>query len=137
MRILVLDDDDVLARSAARGFASEGHDVVTERDPDAALELVGAGEEFDLILCDRRMPTMYGDDFVDEVRAALGTDAPLLALMVDPNDGAASSDVADRVLRKPLRTRELLALVTAAHDAKALRTHALTQRATRLAMIAS
>ncbi len=135
MKILVLDDDEILARNLARTLDANGHHVIAEHDPDVALELLRAGESFDLVLCDRRMPTMYGEDFVDEVRALRGGDTPVLALMVDQGDAATGS--ADCTIAKPLRAGELRGLVAVTQNVKTLRTHAMTQRLTRLVMVAS
>jgi CheY-like chemotaxis protein len=62
MRILVVDDeseftDTLLARFAERGLADL--DIVIARSRDSALELMGR-DEFDLIICDLRIPTVDG-----------------------------------------------------------------------------
>ena len=60
-RILVLDDDALVARTVKRALAT--HDVFAERSGVAALARLEAGEEFDLIICDLMMPAMSGEQF--------------------------------------------------------------------------
>lgn len=136
MRILVVDDEELLGRSIARTLDASGHEAVVEHDPDIALERVRT-DWFDLILCDRRMPTMYGDDFLAEVRARLWPDSPVLVLMASEGDISDGAGAADTVVAKPLHPIQLRTLVGMTLDVKALRTHAMTQRLTRLALIAS
>jgi CheY-like chemotaxis protein len=60
-RILIAEDEDGLRSLCARALASEGHEVTTAGDGSAALDaLARAGEKFDLLLTDIRMPVMDG-----------------------------------------------------------------------------
>lgn len=61
-RILILDDDEGVARSLERLLAAS-HDVEVCLEPSAAAERLLAGERFDVIICDLMMPTMTGMDF--------------------------------------------------------------------------
>ncbi|MDP9000605.1 MAG: ATP-binding protein [Myxococcota bacterium] len=58
-RVLVIDDEPMMARAVQRLLDGE-HDVVITSDPISAVEQVLAGERFDAILCDLMMPTMTG-----------------------------------------------------------------------------
>lgn len=64
--ILVVDDEAIVARAVERCLVSE-HDVVSSTGARIALARVGAGESFDLILCDLMMPDMTGMDFHREL----------------------------------------------------------------------
>src|SRR5205814_2154268 len=60
-RILVVDDDRVVAAVIQRSVGGE-HDVVATLSAADALALVRGGELFDVILCDLMMPQMTGMD---------------------------------------------------------------------------
>ncbi|TMB35817.1 MAG: PAS domain S-box protein [Deltaproteobacteria bacterium] len=61
-RILVIDDEKDLTDVTREGLAGL-HDVMTTQDARQALEWIGAGARFDLILCDMMMPLMTGMEF--------------------------------------------------------------------------
>ncbi len=65
-RILVIDDDPMVA-AAVRRTLSQDHDIVTSNRTEQALELLRRGERFDVILCDVMMPNMTGVDFWHEL----------------------------------------------------------------------
>ena len=61
-RILVVDDEPLVAKVVSRSLASD-HEVIGLERSAEALELVRAGQRFDVILCDLMMPEMSGIDF--------------------------------------------------------------------------
>ncbi|MFZ5889676.1 MAG: response regulator [Myxococcota bacterium] len=66
-RVLCIDDEknvlDGLQRVLRQDF-----DVSVALGPEAALELLKAGERFDIVLCDMRMPGMNGAQVLSEFR---------------------------------------------------------------------
>lgn len=60
-KVLVLDDESVIARSLGRMLGKE-HDVVTSTDGREVLSRCRSGERFDVILCDLMMPEVTGMD---------------------------------------------------------------------------
>jgi CheY-like chemotaxis protein len=118
MRILVVDGDDVAARSISRVFAY--HDVIQEPDSDVALTRVRSGEWFDLVLCDAAMPKTSGVGVLDAMRGWFGSDGPTLVLMSGSDTEVAPS--ADVILAKPLRAAEVRRLITVARALHARRT---------------
>jgi CheY-like chemotaxis protein len=66
MRLLVIDDDPLVARAVARSL-SEEHDAELSGDARDALERIARGERYDVILCDLMMPDLTGMDFYREV----------------------------------------------------------------------
>ncbi len=76
-RLLFIDDEPDLCECMQEALAPQ-HDVVTTTDASQALKLLAAGQRFDLILCDMRMPEMTGTDFCTRV----GTDNPSQASRV-------------------------------------------------------
>lgn len=69
-RILVVDDDPVILRSAEKILLSQGYEVSTARDGASALRKI---EEvpYDLVLTDLRMPDMDGIELLKKVKAFL------------------------------------------------------------------
>jgi CheY-like chemotaxis protein len=64
-RVLVIDDDLLVARSAQRSLVP--HDVQIETNPVRAVSRLFDGEQFDLILCDFVMPRFNGGDVLRAV----------------------------------------------------------------------
>jgi signal transduction histidine kinase len=60
-RVLVVDDEAVVAAAIRRTLAAE-HEVVITAGAEQALKRLGVGERFDVILCDLMMPRMTGMD---------------------------------------------------------------------------
>jgi CheY-like chemotaxis protein len=66
-RILIVDDNS-LGLSARKSLLRElGHDVLTTRSPNEALELCERNA-FDVIVTDYRMPDMNGIEFIARLR---------------------------------------------------------------------
>ena len=65
---LVIDDDVAVARYVARILKNDHSTVTTVSSAKAALELLAAGHDFDLILCDLMMPEMNGVELYEILR---------------------------------------------------------------------
>src|SRR5450432_2678704 len=65
-RILVIDDEDKVARSLQLVLAQE-FDVSRTTEPERALDWLQAGELFDVILCDVMMPGINGVELRNRV----------------------------------------------------------------------
>src|SRR5262249_3092989 len=84
-RILVLDDEPLVAEALATQLRSAGFAVQATDDPRATLERLVAGERFDLVFCDLMMAGVTGV----ELAAALEARAPeRLAQVVFMTGGA-------------------------------------------------
>jgi PAS domain S-box-containing protein len=66
LRLLVIDDDRLVAEAIARSLSRDG-DVEVVNDAQQALARIAAGQRYDVILCDLMMPVMTGMDFYAEV----------------------------------------------------------------------
>jgi PAS domain S-box-containing protein len=67
-RLLVIDDDSLVAESLANQLRAAGHTVTVQTDGARALETVLAGS-FDLVYCDLMMPGMTGMDIAAVLKA--------------------------------------------------------------------
>jgi len=113
-RVLVVDDEPMIATAIGRTLSFE-HEVVVSADAADALERILSGERFDVLLCDLMMPQMTGMD----LHAALAESVPDQAeRMVFLSGGAFTSaarafldEVPNQRLEKPFDTRQLSALV--------------------------
>jgi DNA-binding response OmpR family regulator len=113
MRILVVEDEPLLADAVAKWLRGEAHAVDVVNDGGAALERIGV-HDYDVVVLDRDLPVVHGDD----VCRALGTSSEARVLML-----TAAADIDDRVagltlgaddyLPKPFAFRELSARVGA------------------------
>lgn len=68
LRVLVVDDDPMVARVIARSVGAEHEVVVTHAAADA-LARIEAGEKFDAVLCDVMMPQMTGVELHGRIAA--------------------------------------------------------------------
>lgn len=113
-RILVVDDEPMITEIIRRTLWKE-HDVIASVNAIDALELIRAGESFDVILCDLMMPQMTGM----ELYAALYQLAPAHAERIifltggafTPAARAFLDGVSNQRVEKPFDTQHLRALV--------------------------
>lgn len=114
MRILVVDDDEKIARMLHRGLTFEGHKTEVASTGDHALQLA-AQTSYDLVILDVVMPGLDGIEVCRRLRAA---DAALPILMLTARDLVEDRVIgldagADDYLIKPFAYEELLARVRA------------------------
>lgn len=113
-RVLVIDDEPIIARALARTLSGE-HDVVVATSGEQAVAGITKGERFDVIFCDMSMPGLSGMD----VHARLLLVAPdQAARMIFCTGGAGNEEaalflrgVASRAIEKPFDTSVIKALV--------------------------
>ena len=94
-RVLVVDDEDMV-RAAIRRALSRHHEVSATSSAIEALELLNAGERFDLILCDLMMPHMTGMDLHAELARTLPDQACRMVFLT----GGAFTEVARQFLEQ-------------------------------------
>jgi DNA-binding response OmpR family regulator len=114
VRVLVVEDERLLADTIAVGLRRESMAVDVAYDGDAALERL-AVNDYDVLVLDRDLPVVHGDDVC---RAVADSGAEVRVLML-----TAAGDVADRVeglglgaddyLPKPFAFAELVARIRA------------------------
>jgi DNA-binding response OmpR family regulator len=112
MRILVVEDEERLARALKRGLRREGYAVDCLADGTAAeLRLRVSHDDYDLVILDLTLP---GKDGVDVCRDVRARSISLPVLMLTARDGteakvAGIDSGADDYLIKPFDFDELLA----------------------------
>lgn len=114
MRILVVDDDDLLARAIARGLVAEGFAVDVTGKGDEAVWLA-TENPYDAIVLDLMLPGLDGHQVCEQLRAA-GNETPILMLTakVGARDEVHALDSgADDFLTKPFSFMVLLARLRA------------------------
>ncbi|WP_346047673.1 response regulator transcription factor [Actinomadura chokoriensis] len=114
MRVLVVEDERLLADAIAEWLRDGAHAVDLAYDGAAALERVGVND-YDVIVLDRDLPLVHGDDVCREI-VRDGTAARVLMLtaaaeVTDRVDGLGIG--ADDYLTKPFAFPELAARVHA------------------------
>ena len=108
-RILVIDDNVVLARSFARMLRD--YETVVESDPHAAVARICGGEAFDLIMCDLRMPSMSGIEVLRAIREHFSSGGGPDVIMMSGSDELATFNLDTPVLLKPCYSTEVRAIV--------------------------
>ncbi len=114
MRILVVEDEPLLADAVAEGLRRDAHAVDVVYDGGSALDRASVND-YDVVVLDRDLPVLHGDDVC---RSLAERDLPPRVLML-----TAAAAVDDRVsglalgaddyLPKPFALRELTARVAA------------------------
>ena len=118
MRILIIEDDEAIARGLQRGLRAHGHQtVLAETGEDGVL--LATDETVELIILDISLPGLNGHQVLERIR---GTRSRLPVLMLTARSDLDSkvkalNAGADDYLTKPFAFEELLA-----------RIHAITRR---------
>jgi PAS domain S-box-containing protein len=121
-RILLVDDEPVIARVVSEQLRRLGYVVTAVNDPEEALELVAEDpEDFDLLLTDLQMPRMDGV----ELAARVAQIRPQLPIVLStgnrwsvPSSTARAAGIRE-IVDKPFRIEELaFALRTVLEGAK-------------------
>jgi DNA-binding response OmpR family regulator len=117
MRVLVVEDEPVMAAAVAEGLRREAFAVDVAHDGDVALERLGVNH-YDVVVLDRDLPTVHGDDVCRAiVNGGESEHAPRILMLT------AATTIRDRVgglglgaddyLPKPFAFAELAARVHA------------------------
>lgn len=114
MRVLIVEDDDVLAMAVAAGLRREGMAVDVALDGGAALERVSVNR-YDVVVLDRDLPGVHGDDVCRALATERSTSRVLMLTAArsvkDRVEGLGLG--ADDYLPKPFDFAELVARVRA------------------------
>ncbi|MDQ0942048.1 DNA-binding response OmpR family regulator [Streptomyces sp. V1I1] len=114
MRVLVAEDEEVLAELVATGLRRAGFAVDTVYSGDAALAYLGL-HDYDVVVLDRDLPRIHGDDVARKlVASASRTRILMLTASASMEDRVEGLDLgADDYLGKPFEFPELVSRVRA------------------------
>jgi len=111
--ILVVDDEPAMVGMVGALLGEDGHQIVTAYDGEVALRR-HAEERPDLVILDRKLPRMSGDDVVRGIRAVSNTPILMLTGEKGTEERARLLDLgADDYLEKPFGKKELSSRVRA------------------------
>src|SRR5688500_16929444 len=114
MRVLIVEDDPFMADAVRTGLRRESMAADIASTGEEALELI-AGDEYDLVVLDRDLPGIHGDD----VCRAIAADHPRVRVLMltaarTLTDRVAGFEIgADDYLAKPFEFPELVARLRA------------------------
>jgi CheY-like chemotaxis protein len=107
-KVLVVDDDPVVARSFDRVLTGKGYAVISARDGVEALQKL-KDEQYDVVFTDIKMPGIDGIEVARRIKAA----QPWLPVVIvtgygtDENEAQARAAGVAGFLRKPLTPEEI------------------------------
>ena len=111
--VLIVDDDRALVGMVAALLGAEGYDLLTAYDGETALRR-HAEELPDLVILDRGLPKMTGEEVCRRIRAVGQTPILMLTGEKGEDERVKLLDLgADDYLEKPFGRKELLARVRA------------------------
>ncbi len=138
-RILLVDDDRGLRHVLSALLQEAGHRVESAGDGPEALEMLGGGSSFDLVLLDIGLPSMSGLDVLARVREL--PSPPLVIVMTADDTSATLLEAvrrqAYRYLRKPFPPSAIVEVVReAAAPAAALSIEVISAKPEWLELVA-
>ena len=111
--ILVVDDEEIVCNSLQRVLKEAGYDVVTAFNGQEALNKMSQ-LKIELVLLDIKMPGLDGFQVLRLIRKSSDVPVIMLTALSDVNTVCDTLSLgADDYVKKPFRTRELLARVKA------------------------
>jgi PAS domain S-box-containing protein len=113
-RVMVIDDEPMVGSSLRRNLTKE-HDVVVLTSAREGLELIEAGERYDVIFCDLMMPDMTGMDFYEAVATSYPALAPSIIFFTGgaftPRASTFLDSVPNTRLEKPAEMEKIRGLL--------------------------
>jgi len=120
MKILVVDDDEYIRQIIAEILEDQHHQVVTASLGSEGLEILKKEADFDLVITDRNMPGMLGEEVIKvaklqcpEIKVFLMT-----GLMTKKVELAAKAAGADAIFDKKNYIRGNMAFIKSSFDNK-------------------
>ncbi|MFA6003330.1 MAG: response regulator [Elusimicrobiota bacterium] len=113
-RILVVDDEPGTQTLVVEYLGLSGHQAVPCPDGESALGLLNRDPAFDLVVLDKRLPGLSGDDVLKAIRSDPRLKALpviMLSASVQAGDLKDGPQAADLYMAKPLHPRELASAV--------------------------
>jgi DNA-binding NtrC family response regulator len=117
--VLVVDDEPLIRWSLSETLEQSGHVVVEVGDGSSAVRSVSAGEPFDVVLLDYRLPDSNNLELLANIRTLAPAAAVIMMTAFGTPEVLAGALAlgAYRVIQKPFEVHEVAALVLQAHAA--------------------
>jgi two-component system chemotaxis response regulator CheY len=112
-RILVVDDDNDTRQFSVDVLVGSGYDVEDVKDGAAGWKALQAGNNYDLVVTDNKMPNMTGIEMIAKLRSARMTVPVIMATGILPMNEFAHKPwlKPDAMLQRPFSNDDLLASV--------------------------
>ncbi len=122
-RILVVDDEPKMRALLAMALSGEGLEAVEAGSAEAALDALGRGDPFAVLITDVRMPGMSGLDLVKKAKAERpGLECIVMTAYADSGTGVEAMRIgALEYVSKPFEMDEMVLLVRSALEKGRLR----------------
>ena len=119
LRVLVVDDEPLIRWSLAETLEQVGHGVVEAGDAASAIRSLAAGEPFDVVLLDYRLPDSNDLNLLTTIRKLAPTSAVIMMTAFGTPEVTAGALAlgAYCVMPKPFEVHDLARLVLQAHAA--------------------
>ena len=119
LRVLVVDDEPLIRWSLAETLEQSGHAVEEAGDAASAIRSVSAGEPFDVVLLDYRLPDSNDLSLLQSIRRLAPASAVIMMTAFGTPEVIAGALKlgAYQVIAKPFEVHEVAALVLEAHAA--------------------
>ncbi len=109
-RILIVDDEEILAKCLREEFEFLGHSVVVVNEPsDAPVQIFS--EPFDIILLDIKMPKVNGVELFEQIKPHTDAKIVFLSAISDLMSHDPVLMKADMVLEKPFSVEDIRKIV--------------------------
>jgi len=127
MKILLIEDDEKIAKLIKNGFRKIGYRIDIAKDGEEGLYMA-QNNNYDVLIIDWMLPKMSGIEMLKELKKTKNTPALILTAKSDIEDKIEGLEVADDYLTKPFEFDELIARVKALYR----RSHNLTDNILRV-----
>lgn len=118
LRILLVEDNELVRETLREVLVQDGHEVACASDGEEGLSALEAavGRPYDVLIADLNMPRLSGRAMIERIQGrGLARGVLVVSGLVDPGLGEDLRRLgADRVLRKPVGMADLLAAVSEA-----------------------
>jgi len=128
MKILLIEDDEKIAKFIQNGFRKVGYRIDIATDGEEGLYMA-QNNNYDVLIVDWMLPKMSGIELLKQLKKEKNTPALILTAKRDLEDKIEGLEVADDYLTKPFEFEELIARVKALYR----RSHNLNENILKVA----
>jgi PAS domain S-box-containing protein len=118
--ILLVEDEPMVRRAAARILERHGYQVVVAGDGEEGWDKFAETSTLGLLITDAVMPRLSGSELIARIRGSGRRIPCLMTSGYGPGNGGGSDGAADQILGKPWRPEELLRAVRELLDGRAI-----------------